>query len=159
MPMQQMAMMAYKAPPGGGGGDSASLASPTSGGSNVSDVSLIFNPSNNIAYSNFGIGYYVIAETASGFPNAELLNHYWKTGPNAASDYEGKYIQTAVGTNGSVTGLAVNTWIVLDSSDTPTWTCVHGVGSFSSGYLVIRNKNTLEELSNVAVQLIADPNI
>lgn len=148
MAIQQMGLLAYRAPPAGGGGDSALLQAINESSSGIY-CSIEFN-----AFSAGGVGYILCYPSNSQW--------FWKTGPNPESDYEVIYIEDLFGGTGSVGtefGDAKNTWYALGTQNAPQFISTLGIGNYSSGWLVIRNKNNPGvELANVTVQLTADPN-
>lgn len=85
----------------------------------------------------------------------------WYTGTGSQSDYEAQYIQTSLEGLGYwevLNGAETNTWYVLGGTNPtkatlknpPYWLFTSdSTTSSSSGYLVIRNKNTQVELANV----------
>jgi hypothetical protein len=139
MPMQQMALMHYKAPPAGGGGDSAYLENVALVLPAITSAQVIFNTaSGNIEY----------------IEDSSIKNTYtWKTGTGALTDYDAKYIETVATGPVSLAGSAVNAWITM-ALNTPSWSLGAGAtDSVSSGYLLIRNNLSLQELANVTLEI------
>jgi hypothetical protein len=147
MAIQQMGLLHYRAPETGGA-DSASLQA-ISEQSISTSCRVICNP------TATGVGTIIASPSNTQWT--------WKTGPNPASDYEIKYIESVFVASGSIADggdQEPETWYNLGTVDTPIFTSSLGNGNYSEGYLVIRNKNnTGVELANVTVALTADPNI
>lgn len=138
--MQQMALMAYKAPPAGGADSAYLITGQFDGGdSSIGPATIVFNtasgPTGNVDY----IG--------------NLNESYvWKTGPNPYTDYSAKFIKTFQSGPSDVSGSAVNTSINM-AVDTPSWTLeTNTLTSRVEGYLVILSPS-LVELANVQVIL------
>lgn len=139
MPMQQMALLAYRAPPSGG--DSAYLMTGNFDGadSSTAESSITFNlspgPTGNVTY---------ISNITEDF--------IWKTGPNAYDTYNARFNKTFQSGPNDISGSAVNTTIQM-GVNTPSWALAAGaLTSRVEGWLVILSSSQVE-LANVQIIL------